>query len=110
MHFVWILGGTSELTRSKKGPVTTAVQRKSGFADAFFLRYSMISTLRLKTGTSSLAYLLAVLLPNSLGKNLLTPAFTAASITTFCVSIAAPARLDTTASWPWRALSREASE
>jgi hypothetical protein len=77
--------------------------------DASFFKAAWMATLSLKTGRA-LVFSLRVLEPNSEGMKRLTWALAAASTKRSWVAIAMEARVETTASWPWRALVRDSRE
>ena len=92
------------LTQSKNAPVTRLDQVISL---SFDFKYSTALVLAAKMGTMALTLGSCVLLPNSLGKNLFTPAAIAASMN-FCWSPSAtPPTILMTASWSFKAVVRE---
>ena len=62
------------------------------------------------TGTSSRTRSSSVLLPNSLGTNLFTPAATAASTKAGWRAKPSLPTIEITASWPWKAFKSDAGE
>jgi hypothetical protein len=92
------------LTQSKNPP---GIRLDQVISLSFDFKYSTAPVLAAKMGTMALTLGSGVLLPNSLGKNLFTPAAIAASMN-FCWSPSAtPPIILMTASWPFKAVVRE---
>ena len=97
-------GGTYQ---SKKPPTIAPVQEKVLLSLLF--RYSTTVSLALKTGTNLTTSGFDVSLPNSLGRNRLTPALIAASMARLIFSTSSGLMVRTIASWPLNAARSSSS-
>ena len=90
--------------QSIKGPVMNAVHVIVCSMD---FRYATTLGLASKKGTMSIIVCLEVSIPNSPGRNRLTPALTAASMIVFWSEKDGIVMVLTIASWPWKAATSE---